>query len=197
MGSKKTTMKKAAFKVVQKAVAPKKEKPKATVQKKAAPVKAAPVKAKAQKISAVVLTDGLHPLTLTLMLAKARMLRLHIHSLRKRLGVVSEGVSPWIKTGVRHLDNAILHIEQFPNIGGFLATTYPDSKCSDTKRLATDFAKSLCDDAIDLLDRTRGATDRNENEKVYDEADLILDTVALDMERFDQPVEEEQPVGVS
>ncbi len=196
MGSKKTTMKKAAFKVVQKAAVSKKEKPKAPVQKKATPVKATPVKV-APKISAVVLTDVLQPLTMPLMTAKARMLRLHIHSLRKRLGVVSEGVSPWIKTGVRHLDNAILHIEQFPGIGGFLATTYPDSKCSDTKKLATDFAKSLSDDAIDLLDRTSGATDRSSNEKVYDEADLILDTVALDLERFGQPVEEEQPVGVS
>jgi len=198
MGSKKTTTKKIAFKAPPKKAIPQK-KAKAT---KVPPAKAPPAKAPAKKPMkvAVVASAELPLLDVPLLTHKARMLRLHVLSLRKRLGVVAEDAAAWIKTGAVHLDHAIEHLKEFPGIGLFTADYLPGAKCVESKKLASDFARSLTDDTTDLLGRTRTASDRDENEKLYDEADLILDTVALDLERFEAPFEDaktEEPVAAS
>lgn len=147
------------------------------------PKKKKPSDRKSDETPSAPALSALAPFDKSLFLRRASFIRLHILSLRKRIGRVTPESPSWVKIGATHLDRAIEHFKELPGLSPYMGDYTPGPR-SESKKTAVSIAKCLCEDVIDLLYRTHDAIDRDSNEKFYDEADLILDTVSLDLEHF-------------
>jgi len=131
---------------------------------------------------------------------RARSLRIHLMAFRKRLGVVTEASKPWIKLAAVRLDEALLHVYECPGVDPFLGEMTLGA-CLDSEKSAKDFAGTLAEDVGELLERTETAPDRKDYEVFYDLADLSLNSVQMDLTRFDSPLEGEDdpndPINVN